>query len=81
MRILVALVALLLAAAPAGAATLVVVGDSISAGYGVPTGRGWVNLLQAKVAPAGHVVVNASVSGDTTAGSRDRRRAARHSLN
>lgn len=68
---------LLLAAAllvlPAGAAragVVLVVGDSISAGYGVPTAKVWVNLLAAKVTAAGlpHKVVNASLSGDTTAG-------------
>ena len=49
---------------------LLVVGDSISAGYGLDNGRGWVALLAARMAhdfPAWRVD-NASVSGDTTAG-------------
>ncbi len=52
------------------APTLLVVGDSISAGYGLDNGQGWVALLRARMArdfPAWSVV-NASVSGDTTAG-------------
>jgi acyl-CoA thioesterase-1 len=53
---------------------ILVVGDSISAGYGLPAGTGWVTLLQQRLA-AGHyphTVVNASISGDTTAGGRAR---------
>ncbi len=52
-------------------ATILVFGDSISAGYGLPSvGRGWVALLQTKLEAAGYGyrVVNASVSGETTAG-------------
>jgi acyl-CoA thioesterase-1 len=50
--------------------TLVVVGDSISAGYGLESGQGWVVLLQKKLEKAGlsYQVVNASISGDTSAG-------------
>jgi acyl-CoA thioesterase-1 len=50
--------------------TLVVLGDSLSAAYGLPTERGWVALLEARLADAGlaHRVVNASISGDTTGG-------------
>jgi acyl-CoA thioesterase I len=53
---------------------LLVVGDSISAGYGLAAGSGWVDLLSAKL-KAGHYryrVVNASITGDTTAGGRAR---------
>jgi acyl-CoA thioesterase I len=53
---------------------ILVVGDSISAGYGLPAGTGWVTLLQQRLT-AGHyphTVVNASISGDTTAGGRVR---------
>jgi acyl-CoA thioesterase-1 len=52
-------------------ATILVFGDSISAGYGLPSvARGWVALLQTKLDKAGYGyhVVNASVSGETTAG-------------
>ena len=53
---------------------ILVVGDSISAGYGLPSGAGWVVLLQKKLQAEHfpHRVVNASISGDTTAGGRER---------
>ncbi len=52
------------------APTLLVVGDSISAGYGLDNGQGWVALLGARMARdfPRWALVNASVSGDTTAG-------------
>ncbi len=51
-----------------------VLGDSISAGYGLPTGRGWVYLLAQKMEREGYrfKLVNASVSGETTLGGRNR---------
>ncbi len=54
--------------------SIVVVGDSISAEYGLPRGSGWVTLLQQRLAQSrpGWHVVNASISGDTTAGGRSR---------
>ena len=53
---------------------VLVFGDSLAAGYGLPRGRGWVDLLQDKLAEEGldHRVVNASISGDTTLGGRNR---------
>jgi acyl-CoA thioesterase-1 len=51
-------------------ARLVVLGDSISAGYGVELNRDWVVLLQKKIDAGGlniHVI-NASISGDTSSG-------------
>jgi acyl-CoA thioesterase-1 len=68
-----ALAALLLAAAfAAGAAerTVLVFGDSLSAAYGLSPREGWVALLGEKLARErpGWRVVNASVSGETTAG-------------
>jgi len=53
---------------------LLVVGDSVSAGYGLSNGQGWVELLNRKLSDAGYRyrVVNASISGDTTAGGRAR---------
>jgi acyl-CoA thioesterase-1 len=63
------------AAPPAPAApTILVVGDSISAGYGLPPDSGWTTLLQQRLAAQHypHRVVNASVSGDTTASGRAR---------
>ena len=58
------------AGAQSAAPTLLVVGDSISAGYGLARGEGWVDLPAARLAEQGHRerVVNASISGDTTAG-------------
>jgi acyl-CoA thioesterase-1 len=55
----------------AGPATILVFGDSISAGYGLADpSAGWVALLQRKLVQEGYgyEVVNASVSGETTAG-------------
>ena len=45
-------------------------GDSISAGYGIRVEQGWVNLMAQKIAQTGYgfKLVNASVSGETTAG-------------
>jgi acyl-CoA thioesterase-1 len=62
------------AAAQDNAPVLLVVGDSISAGYGLPGGKVWVDLLAAKLTAEGYRyrVVNASISGDTTAGGRAR---------
>lgn len=60
--------------AAARAPVILVVGDSLSAEYGLPRGSGWVALLEQRLAdrrPAVRVV-NASVSGDTTAGGRSR---------
>ncbi|HZP88054.1 MAG TPA: arylesterase [Burkholderiales bacterium] len=60
--------------AQAQAPVILVVGDSLSAGYGLPQGRGWVNLLQQRLIDRklDYRVVNASISGDTTAGGRAR---------
>jgi len=59
-----------LAAAAPLAPTIVVVGDSISAGYGLSPDSGWTTLLQQRLAAEHYAyrVVNASISGDTTAG-------------
>ncbi len=68
---------LLLAARPvlaAAPAPLLIVGDSLSAEYGLPRGSGWVALLEHRLAKEklSRSVVNASVSGDTTSGGRSR---------
>jgi acyl-CoA thioesterase I len=49
---------------------ILVVGDSLSAGFGLAPGQGWVTLLQQRLKNQGygHRVVNASVSGETTDG-------------
>lgn len=69
------------AAAPAPTAkaanappVILIVGDSLSAEYGLRRGTGWVALLeqQLQAEKARHRVVNASISGDTTSGGRSR---------
>jgi acyl-CoA thioesterase I len=65
------LAAFLLAAAPAHAVRNVLVfGDSLSAAYGIAPEQGWVRLLGERISRSGMPwrVVNASVSGETTAG-------------
>ena len=60
--------------AQAKSSQILVVGDSLSAGYGLSSGEGWVDLLTKKLGkekiPA--EVINASISGDTTAGGLSR---------
>ncbi|MDP1900612.1 MAG: arylesterase [Rubrivivax sp.] len=53
---------------------LLVLGDSLSAEYGLARGTGWVALLEARLAKTkpGYEVINASSSGDTTSGGRSR---------
>ncbi|HEX2492458.1 MAG TPA: arylesterase [Steroidobacter sp.] len=53
---------------------ILVVGDSLSAGYGVPVDATWVALLQRRLTSQGYDyrVVNASISGETTGGARAR---------
>lgn len=62
------------AASQSGASVCLVVGDSLSAEYGLRRGSGWVALLADRMAQhaPGVQVVNASVSGDTTAGGLSR---------
>jgi acyl-CoA thioesterase I len=54
----------------ATAKSIVVLGDSISAGYGIEVSQGWVALLQQKLNDKGidYTIHNESISGDTTAG-------------
>jgi acyl-CoA thioesterase-1 len=54
--------------------TILVVGDSLSAGFGIKLEQGWVALLQEKLKREGygHRVVNASASGETTGGAMTR---------
>ena len=54
----------------AGQPTILVLGDSISAAYGMSLEQGWVSLLQSRLADThpDYTVVNASISGETTAG-------------
>ena len=54
--------------------TILIVGDSLSAEYGLKRGTGWVPLLEKQLAGESKTarVVNASISGDTTSGGRSR---------
>ncbi|MEO8303480.1 MAG: arylesterase [Betaproteobacteria bacterium] len=56
------------------APVVLIVGDSISAAYGLPPGTGWVELLSARLTNERYPyrIVNASITGDTTAGGRAR---------
>jgi acyl-CoA thioesterase-1 len=58
----------------AGTPVILVVGDSLSAEYGLKRGTGWVPLLEQRLARERIAarVVNASISGDTTSGGRSR---------
>ncbi len=60
--------------AKARAHTILVVGDSLSAEYGLKRGTGWVALMEQRIAAEkiSATVVNASISGDTTSGGRSR---------
>jgi acyl-CoA thioesterase-1 len=67
------------AAAPVPSGTgsrpvLLVLGDSLSAEYGLPRGTGWVQLLAERLRDSrlNYTVVNASISGETTSGGRTR---------
>lgn len=56
------------------APAILVWGDSLSAGYGLDRGQDWPTLLQTRLQDKGfrHVVVNGSVSGETSSGGRTR---------
>ena len=72
MRRLVALFVIVMAAVSPAAATptVLVFGDSLSAGYGIDDDQSWTALLQSRLEKLGyeHRVVNASISGETTEG-------------
>jgi acyl-CoA thioesterase-1 len=54
--------------------TVLVLGDSLSAEYGLARGAGWVALMENKLKSdkVDSTVVNASISGETTSGGRTR---------
>ncbi|NTV71081.1 MAG: arylesterase [Azonexaceae bacterium] len=75
MRFALFLFALLFTATPALAAkTILVMGDSLSAGYGIQTDQSWPSLLDKRLAEKrlDYSVANLSISGETTAGGRSR---------
>ena len=65
---------LCLPAAHGAGRTIVVVGDSLSSGYGMAAEQSWVALLKERLAGEGYgyAVVNASIAGDTSAGGLSR---------
>jgi acyl-CoA thioesterase-1 len=65
-----ALTVLCLPAARGAGQTIVVVGDSLSSGYGIAAGQSWVAMLEDRLQAEGYgyQVVNASIAGDTSAG-------------
>ncbi|AZC27829.1 MULTISPECIES: arylesterase [Pseudomonas] len=66
--------ALMCMAQNAAAGTVLIVGDSISAAFGLDTRQGWVALLEKRLVDQGFTdkVINASISGDTSAGGQAR---------
>ena len=65
-----ALTVFCLPAARGAGQTIVVVGDSLSSGYGIAAGQSWVAMLEDRLQAEGYgyQVVNASIAGDTSAG-------------
>ena len=74
LRILLILFLLCSGTVNAGAQTILLVGDSLSAAYGMPADAGWVALLQRRLESEQYPykLVNASISGDTSASARAR---------
>lgn len=76
MRVLLSLVVVLLnsVSAHAESPTVLIFGDSLSAGYGIEVDQSWAALLQQRLEQQGyeHTVVNASISGETTEGGATR---------
>ena len=64
----------LIEASNRGEHRILVLGDSISAGYGLPSGAGWVHLLDQYLTKEKYsfTILNASISGDTSAGGKSR---------
>jgi acyl-CoA thioesterase-1 len=76
MRLILPLLILLLSANAGGtnSPTVLIFGDSLSAGYGIEVDQSWATLLQARLKKQGyeHKVVNASISGETSEGGATR---------
>lgn len=73
-KLLILWVVVLFAPAVHAGPTVLVLGDSLSAGYNIEVAQGWVQLLQQRLKDQGygHSVVNASMSGETTGGGLNR---------
>lgn len=75
LRFILLAVSLYVSYAPAGqAAAILVIGDSLSAGYGIRQDQAWPSLLTKRLQEQhyDYTVANASISGDTTSGGRAR---------
>lgn len=74
MRSVLSLLMLIVLAMPLQAGTILVLGDSLSAAYGIPQQQGWVSLLEKRLQDQGYAysVINASSSGETTSGGLNR---------
>lgn len=74
MRLLIFAFALLLPCSALAAKNILIFGDSLSAGYGIAIEQSWPNLLQKEltVSQSKFNIVNASISGETTFGGRQR---------
>ncbi len=59
---------------PTDLTTVMIYGDSLSAGYGLPQNAGWVDLLNKRLQSqsSAYQVINVSISGETTLGGRNR---------
>jgi acyl-CoA thioesterase-1 len=70
LKLLVTLAVLFVSASASAAQTIVVVGDSLSSGYGLTAEQSWVAMLRERLETEayGYDVVNASIAGDTSAG-------------
>jgi acyl-CoA thioesterase-1 len=70
LKVLVMLAVLWVAASASASQTIVVVGDSLSSGYGLTAEQSWVSMLRERLDSEayGYDVVNASIAGDTSAG-------------
>lgn len=63
-----------MAIASSNTVTVMILGDSLSTSYGMPLQAGWVNLLKQRLQShsSSYQVINASISGETTLGGRNR---------
>lgn len=68
-RIMLVLMSMLMATSVAAKPVILVMGDSLSAGYGINVDKGWVNLLKQDLTKTNKAeIINGSVSGETTSG-------------
>ncbi|HEY0665964.1 MAG TPA: arylesterase [Gallionella sp.] len=74
MKVVLLIAALFLPHPACAGKNILVFGDSLSAGYGIPVAESWPSLLQLELERShpGYRVVNASISGETTLGGRQR---------